>query len=331
MHSFNDLQLPQPMKRALQVMNFESPTPIQAKVIPLALNQQDIIGCAQTGTGKTAAFCIPILVRLLNTPNKTALILAPTRELALQINDFWQMLTRFTPEIRSTVIMGGSPMFNQIRTLAKRPRLIIATPGRLVDHLLRKTAQLSSVETLVLDEADRMLDMGFAPQLSQILRHLPQARQTLFFTATWAARLDQLAMKYLRNPVQVTIGVIAQAVPQVSQTLISTTPQQKNETLLDELNKRQGSVLIFTRTKSRTDRVARFLSEYGIEVNRLHGGRTQCQRNSALSAFRKGQIRVLVATDIAARGIDVADIAHVVNYDLPQSSEDYIHRIGRTG
>jgi ATP-dependent RNA helicase RhlE len=219
----------------------------------------------------------------------------------------------------------------QFKALSRRPRLIVATPGRLVDHLNRNSALLSKIEILVLDEADRMLDMGFAPQLSRILKQLPTARQTLLLSATWAPELDQLSRAYLRNPEKVTIGKVSQAARDVSQTLVSTTVQKKNDTLLDELNRREGSVLVFARTKSRTDRVARYLADYGVAVNRIHGGRSQGQRNSALSAFRDGQVRVLVATDIAARGIDVTGIAHVVNYDLPQLSEDYIHRIGRTG
>jgi ATP-dependent RNA helicase RhlE len=209
--------------------------------------------------------------------------------------------------------------------------MIIATPGRLVDHLRRRTVQLSKVAVLVLDEADRMLDMGFAPQLTQILNQVPTQRQTLFFTATWASELDQLSKKYLRDPVKITVGEVSRAAPQITQSVVMTTANKKNEALLDELNRRSGSVLVFTRTKSRTDRVARYLTEYGVEVNRLHGGRTQGQRNSALAAFRSGKARVLIATDIAARGIDIAKIGHVINYDLPQSSEDYIHRIGRTG
>lgn len=331
MSSFQDLQLPASIKNALKALNFHTPTPIQAQAIPVGLTGKDILGIAQTGTGKTAAFCVPILTRFLGVSGGTALILVPTRELALQIDAFWQKLTQHTARIHSVVLIGGISMQPQVRALARHPRLIIATPGRLVDHLQRRTIQLSQVQILVLDEADRMLDMGFAPQLSQILKHLPSARQTLFFSATWAQELDHLAKKYLRDPVKITVGKTSQAAPQIAQTLVMTTSQKKNEALLDELNRRPGSVLVFARTKSRTDRVARYLADYGVAVSRIHGGRSQGQRNSALLAFRNRQIRVLVATDIAARGIDVTEIAHVVNYDLPQLSEDYIHRIGRTG
>jgi len=329
--TFKDFNLASPIEKALASMGFQTPTPIQTQAIPAALTGKDVVGCAQTGTGKTAAYCIPILTRLLNSPNKAALVLVPTRELVLQIEEFWHKLTQYTPGMYSVAIMGGMSMKPQLKGLARGPRLIIATPGRLVDHLNRRTIKLSNVEILVLDEADRMLDMGFAPQLSEVLKHLPRERQTLFFTATWAPELDQLAKRYLNNPTRVNAGTVSRAAPQVDQKLIATTIPKKNEALLDELNRRPGSVLIFTRTKSRTDRVARYLSQYGVDVNRLHGGRSQGQRNAALSAFRNGEVRVLVATDIAARGIDVTEIAHVVNYDLPQSSDDYIHRIGRTG
>ncbi len=331
METFQELRLPSAIEKALGAMHFKKPTPIQAQAIPLALSKKDLIGCAQTGTGKTAAYCIPILVSLINSPGKTALILAPTRELAQQIELFWREFTRCIPGVQSVCLMGGAPMYRQMKSLSKRPRVIIATPGRLLDHLNRRSVQLSSTIVLVIDEADRMLDMGFAPQLAMVLRHLPKERQTLLFTATWLASLDQLSQKYLRSPVRVTVGKVSQAATEVNQTLVSTTIQNKNDTLLDELNQRQGSILIFTRTQSRTDRVARYLASYGVAVNRLHGGRTQGQRNSALSAFRSGEIRVLVATDIASRGIDVMRIAHVINYDLPRAAEDYIHRIGRTG
>ncbi len=332
LNHFKEFNLPTTLEKALAAMQFHTPTPIQQQAIPVALSGKDILGCAQTGTGKTAAFCIPILTQMLGDSKKSnALILAPTRELALQIDLFWKKVTQFNPEMHSAVIIGGMPMKSQVRALARQPRLIIATPGRLVDHLRTQSHLLSKVSFLVLDEADRMLDMGFAAQLSQILKQVPHQRQTLFFTATWASELDQFAKKYLRNPVKVTVGTVSRAAPQITQSVVMTTIQKKNESLLDELNRCSGSVLIFARTKSRTSRVARYLTEYGVAVNQLHGGRTQGQRNSALAAFRSGKARVLVATDIAARGIDVEKIGHVINYDLPQSSEDYIHRIGRTG
>jgi ATP-dependent RNA helicase DeaD len=328
---FQDFNLPEALNKALRDMHFHSPTPIQEKAIPIALSGRDLIGCAQTGTGKTAAFSIPILVQLLNNPGKIALVLAPTRELAQQIEVTWKELTRHMPQFGSACLIGGMPMQKQIRVLLRRPRMIIATPGRLTDHLQRGSLKLSQTSVLVLDEADRMLDMGFEPQLSRILTYLPRERQTLLFSATWQSALDRLASKYLRNPERISIGAVSRAAPTVKQSAKNVVGPKKNETLLDELNQRQGSVLIFARTKSRTDRVAKYLNSYGLEVSRLHGGRSQGQRNAALNAFRTGVSRILVATDIAARGIDVAEIAHVINYDLPQLAEDYIHRIGRTG
>jgi len=312
-------------------LGFTKPTPIQAGAIPVALMKKDLIGVAQTGTGKTAAFSIPMLVTLSQAPGKTALILVPTRELALQIDEFWKGLTKFSPGMHSVILIGGVAMSPQVRGLQRKPRVIIATPGRLCDHLQRRTMDLKSTEILVLDEADRMLDMGFAPQLNTIVRQLPTARQTLFFTATWSNEMDGLAKKYLKNPERVTIGAVSTAAPKVEQSIIKISVGAKNEGLLDEVNARAGTILIFARTQSRTDRVARYLLSYGVDVGRIHGGRSQAQRTSALDSFRKGAIRVLVATDIAARGIDVTDIGHVINYDLPQVPEDYIHRIGRTG
>jgi superfamily II DNA/RNA helicase len=331
MSDFQGFNLSPAIMRALEVMAFKTPTPIQQKAIPVGLAGSDLVGCAQTGTGKTAAFCIPLLTAMLAAPQKNALILAPTRELVLQIEKMWRELARFTPQIACATVIGGASMGNQIRALSRKPRLIVATPGRLVDHLQRRTVNLSAIGYLVLDEADRMLDMGFEPQLTRIMSHVPKARQTLLFTATWEPRMDKLAARYLRNPTRVTVGEMSRAASTVTQSLISTTVPAKNETLLDELNAREGSVLVFARTKSRTDRVARYLASYGVDVNRIHGGRTQGQRNSALAQFRSGEVRVLVATDIAARGLDISEIAHVINYDLPQQAEDYVHRIGRTG
>jgi ATP-dependent RNA helicase DeaD len=330
MQNFNELKLPLPLEKALQAMKFEKPTPIQEQAIPAALTHRDLIGCAQTGTGKTLAFCVPTLARLIKLPSKTALVLVPTRELATQITDVLKQLTLFTPDIKSTILIGGMPMQPQIRSIQRRPRVIVATPGRLVDHLKRGTISLTSTEILILDEADRMLDMGFAPQLNQILRFLPKTRQTLFFSATLPADIEKLSMRFLKDPVRVTIGAISQPVKKIHQSVVQTSVAKKNDALLDQLNTREGSVLIFARTQVRTDRVSRYLEEYGVSVTRLHGGRSQGQRNSAVSGFRDGRFRVLVATDIAARGIDISHIAHIINYDLPMQAEDYVHRIGRT-
>jgi superfamily II DNA/RNA helicase len=331
MQYFNELKLPLALEKAIQAMRFEKPTPIQAQAIPVALKGCDLIGCAQTGTGKTVAFSVPVLTRLLNAPQSTALILVPTRELAAQVAGVISKLTAFSPQLRSVLLIGGVAMQPQTRNLQRNPQIVIATPGRLIDHLNQKNISLAATGVLVLDEADRMLDMGFAPQLSQILRHLPNARQTLCFSATFSTEMEKLAARFLKNPERVTIGAVSQPAQAIEQSIVQTTSAKKNDTLMDELNARQGSVLVFARTQHRTDRVARYLESYGHTVTRLHGGRTQGQRNTAVSGFRDGRFRIMVATDIAARGIDISHIAHVINYDLPQVPEDYVHRIGRTG
>ncbi|HYX34625.1 MAG TPA: DEAD/DEAH box helicase [Oligoflexus sp.] len=330
MHTFQEMNLPRQLQRALEAMNFVSPTPIQVQAIPVAMAHHDVIGCAQTGTGKTGAFGVPMVVRLLQQPQETALILAPTRELAVQIVEFLIKLTQYAPELNHALLIGGMSMSTQLRALQRRPRIIVATPGRLVDHLQRRAISLQNTGILVLDEADRMLDMGFAPQLNEILRYLPTTRQTMLFSATLPDNILGLANRYLKNPVRINAGSVDQPVQKIHHSVVQTTPEAKNDVLLDELNTREGSVLIFTRTKHRTDRVAKFLSKFGYTVCRLHGDRTQSQRDAAIKGFRVGTFRILVATDIAARGLDIPHIAHVINYDLPQQPEDYVHRIGRT-
>jgi ATP-dependent RNA helicase DeaD len=331
MKTFDELQLPAPLAKALKAMQFSTPTPIQAQGIPVALKGQDLIGCAQTGTGKTAAFSIPMITHLLNNPNKTALVLVPTRELAFQIRDVLNKMISGIGSLRIALLIGGTSMQTQMQILLKKPRIVVATPGRLMDHLARKTVALASIGVLVLDEADRMLDMGFAPQLDKIMQYVPKERQTLLFSATLPFNIEKMASKWLNNPARVTIAAPTQSPVTITHSVVQTTGAQKNNTLLDELNNRQGSILIFARTKFRTDRVTQYLEGYGHKVTRIHGDRTQGQRNSAIKGFRAGDFRILVATDIAARGLDISHIAHVINYDLPQVAEDYIHRIGRTG
>lgn len=332
MTQFSTFQLHPHLEKAIVGLNFTAPTPIQAKAIPIALEGRDLIACAQTGSGKTAAFAVPLLNKLINNEDLStrALILAPTRELATQIADVITKLTSHARQIQTAVLIGGADMHKQLRALQRNPKVIIATPGRLMDHLRRRSISLQKTEFLVLDEGDRMLDMGFAPQLDEILKFLPQKRQTLLFTATLPPNVQKLAQKYLRNPIQVSVGAISQPVDRIKQTAIQITDQTKDSVLLDELNARQGSVIIFTRTQRRTDRLARYLNEFGYTVSLIHGGRSQGQRNSAMKGFRSGQFRILVATDLAARGLDVPEIAHVINYDLPMMDEDYVHRIGRT-
>jgi ATP-dependent RNA helicase DeaD len=329
--TFSELQVPDSIKRAISAMKFEIPTPIQAQAIPVALSHRDLVACAQTGSGKTAAFGIPVIAALLKQQEKTCLVLVPTRELASQVNEVLKELTQFIPELKTTVLIGGVPMPPQFRALQKRPRIIVATPGRLVDHLRRGSLSLSKAGILVLDEADRMLDLGFAPQINEALRFLPKARQTLLFSATLPADILKLASKYLHDPIKIQIKKTVESTPKISQRTIEVNQQQKNGALLSEVNARTGTILVFTRTKSRTDRLARYLENFGVSVARIHGGRSQSQRVKALNGFRDGSVRILVATDIAARGIDIDHVAHVINYDIPRAAEDYIHRIGRTG
>jgi ATP-dependent RNA helicase RhlE len=269
-------------------------------------------------------------MRLLQEPSSNALILAPTRELAQQIETVIRQLTAKLPEMRFALLIGGTSMVPQLRNLKKNPRVLIATPGRLVDHLRGKTANLKNTTVLVLDEADRMLDMGFIPQIEQILRYVPEARQTMLFSATWPKEIQQLARRYLRDPAQVKIPSPQSSAPKITQNLVHTASDRKRDTLLEELQKRPAQTIVFAKTQHRTDRVAHFLEKAGLSVGLIHGGRSQGQRKRALDEFRAGKIQILVATDIAARGLDIPEVAHVVNFDLPMVPEDYVHRIGRT-
>ncbi|MFH1264068.1 MAG: DEAD/DEAH box helicase [Pseudomonadota bacterium] len=330
MSTFDLFHLPPPVLSALRGMQYSTPTPIQSEAIPAILEGTDLVGIAQTGTGKTAAFGIPIVTILSKDPAATALILVPTRELAAQIHDVLTQLTRNLPAIRSCVVIGGASMHLQRLALTKRPRIVIATPGRLLDHLEQRTISFTNLKILVLDEADRMLDIGFEPQLKRIFRHVPPKRQTLLFSATFPASIERLAAQHLNHPKKISVGAISRPVDEVQQSFVNTTALEKNNVLLKELAERKGSVLIFARTKRRTDRVARLLSDSGFKADRIHGNRTQGQRTAVMDGFRKERFRILVATDIASRGLDIPHIAHVINYDLPQVPEDYIHRIGRT-
>lgn len=325
------MDLPPKILQSLEAMTFHTPTPIQAKAIPEILVGKDLIGCAQTGTGKTAAFCIPLICHLLKSHEQSALILVPTRELAFQIIEVLKKFTApFSSELNSALLIGGASMNMQIQALSRKPRIIVGTPGRVIDHLNQKTLRVHNIKFLVLDEADRMLDMGFAPQLREIFRYLSQPRQTLLFSATFPNDIKNMTRKYLNNPTYVSVGVASQPVQEVKQSTIQTTSSAKNEALLNVLKKRSGSVLIFTRTKRRTDRLSQFLREKRLPVDRIHGGLSQTQRNHAILEFRSNKNRILVATDIAARGLDILHIKHVINYDLPLVPEDYVHRIGRT-
>ncbi|HWF58972.1 MAG TPA: DEAD/DEAH box helicase [Nitrospira sp.] len=328
---FHALGLSEALLQDLAHAGFASPTPIQERAIPPALAGRDVIGCAQTGTGKTAAFVIPIIERLALLPKgqPQALILAPTRELALQTLATIEKLGR-SRRISATIIVGGADMQAQVRGLRQRPDILVATPGRLLDHMWNGTVLLSSIKMLVLDEADRMLDMGFAPQINQILDALPEQRQTLLFSATLPADLARLAQASVNSPVRVMVAPSATTAEGITQAVHYTSHADKSDLLLSLLKADQATALVFTRTKHRADRLGRMLGSAGHRVAVLHGDRSLSQRRTALEGFRRGAFRVLVATDIAARGIDVANIGHVINFDLPNCPEDYVHRIGRT-
>ena len=337
--SFNDLSLTPAMRDAIARMGYTTPTPIQAQAIGPILEGRDLIGCAQTGTGKTAAFAIPTIERLARESSTTstrggprpprALVLAPTRELALQTAETFGALGG-AHGVGVAVLIGGESMGPQVAALQRRPDVVVATPGRLLDHLDRRTLALGTLRIVVLDEADRMLDMGFAPQVERVLRVTPLDRQTLCFSATMPAEVAALVRQHLVRPVRVDAGVIARPVARVRQMLYKAQTQEKTPLLLRLLGEEPGQTLVFTRTKHRADRVARAVGAAGHRVTRLHADRSMSQRREALDGFRSGRYRVLIATDIAARGIDVPEIAHVVNFDLPHTAEDYIHRIGRT-
>lgn len=329
--AFNSLSLPEPMLKAISKMGFTAPTPIQEKAIPLILNGQDTISLAETGSGKTAAYLIPVISQMIADPTKQVMVLAPTRELATQIGDVTRALTHFTPDLKFVVLIGGMSMRQQLGNLKRTPRLIIGTPGRLMDHIRRKSLDVKKFNCLILDEADRMFDMGFAPQVNEIVRQLPTARQTLLFSATFPQEVRTLAQRVLRKPVEIEVRKDKLPPKVIIQRMVPVNMQKKNDQTLDLINAAKGLVIVFARTKHRTDRLARYLSDCGVKVTRIHGDRSQAQRTSSIVGFKSGQYRVMVATDIAARGLDVSDITDVINYDLPMNSEDYVHRIGRTG
>ena len=330
---FNSLKLHPTLLKGIKELGFPRPTPVQSKAIPPALEGRDVLACAMTGSGKTAAFLLPILHRLMNRPRgKTrALVLTPTRELALQIHEDLGDLAVHTP-ITGAAIIGGVGRGPQEHAFRSGTDVLIATPGRLVDHLRAPYARLGALEYLVLDEADRMLDMGFLPEIRRILRQLPARRQTLLFSATIPPPIVELTKEMLRNPA--TVQLERKSAPAVGITqAVYPVPQQLKSTLLVTLLQR-GEIreaLVFTRTKHRANRLADYLQRHKIEAERIHGNRSQGQRTAALAGFKRGRFRVLVATDIAARGLDIEALGHVVNFDVPQASDDYIHRVGRTG
>jgi len=335
--SFNDFGLVEPILRALAEEKYVTPTPIQTQTIPLALQSRDVIGIAQTGTGKTAAFALPILQHLHTKrmrPDKKAcrvLVLSPTRELSGQISDSFRAYGRHIRPLAIALAIGGVPINKQIRSLAHGVEVLVATPGRLIDLVNQRALRLDQVEVLVLDEADRMLDMGFIHDIKRIVAMLRKERQTLFFSATMPQEITRLADAMLRDPARVAVTPQATTVERIAQRVILTDKPAKPALLVDVLKtETTDRILVFTRTKHGADKVVRHLQKSGFGAEAIHGNKSQNQRERVLGDFRTGKLRILIATDIAARGIDVDGVSHVVNYDLPNIPESYVHRIGRT-
>lgn len=327
--TFSGLGVADVLLKALDAKGISTPTAIQQQAIPVALSGKDIIGIAQTGTGKTLSFGLPLIQRLEEFGGR-ALVVVPTRELAYQVEESLQpYAAKFN--IRTAVFVGGAPIHLQRKMLKRDPRILIATPGRLNDHLKQGTVTLKEVNVLVLDEADRMLDMGFKPQINQILKHTPKERQTLLFSATMPQSIFELAKSEMQLPLRIEVAPAGTASDNVEQELIVVKQIHKGRLLLSLLKELQGSMLVFSRTKHGAKKITKTLNENRIRAEEIHANRTLQQRRRALEDFKQGKCRVLVATDIAARGIDVTEIAYVINYDLPDDAADYVHRIGRTG
>lgn len=331
MLNFKSFGLPSEMVQALERLEITAPTPIQEKAIPAALEGADLLATAQTGSGKTMAYLLPTITKMRHNAHEQALILAPTRELAEQIKNALVSLLGRKGQHDVALLIGGASLFKQFIALKKSPRFIIGTPGRIIDHLERGKLTLSGVRFLILDEVDRMLDMGFSEALEVILKDVPKERQTLMFSATLPPNIAKLSKKYLNNPTHITIGSTTQVALQIKQAVIKTTAGERFGHLLKELESREGSVIIFVKTKASADVLAEKLQAKEHRAEAIHGDLRQRRREAVIRAFRKGVSRIMVATDIAARGLDIPHIKHVINYDLPQCAEDYIHRIGRTG
>lgn len=326
--SFHNLGITQKLVEYLDKLKFVTPTPIQHKAIPIALEGKDLVGIAQTGTGKTLAFGIP-MVQILSALRGLGLVIVPTRELALQVNEAIRQLAQ-PFKLKTAVLIGGASFHNQVQLLRRNPQIIIATPGRLIDHIEKRTVLLFDLKILVLDEADRMFDMGFAPQIEKILRAVPRNKQTMLFSATMPPNIVKIATRNMQLPISIEIAPHGATADNISQELFILRKDHKRDLLEKLLTQHSGTVLIFTRTKLRAKLLARHLQDRGFRAAEIHSDRSLSQRRKALEGFKSGKFRILVATDIAARGIDVTDIAFVINYDLPDESENYVHRIGRT-
>ncbi len=327
-HTFDTLGISPKLLDALKAFGVSTPTPIQHQAIPQAVEGKDVIGIAQTGTGKTLAFGVPML-QLLTGSDKKGLVLLPTRELALQVEESLSKLGR-TAGITCAVLIGGASMRQQVGALRRNPDIVIATPGRLIDHLQQGTIRLDKVAILVLDEADRMLDMGFQPQIKKILETVPKERQTMLFSATLSGDIAAIASKHMKTPISIEVAPQGTTAEKVTQEFFVVHREQKMALLENLLHKYTGSTLVFSRTKHGASKILRQLKEGGHNVAEIHGDRSLSQRRAALDGFKNGRYRILIATDIASRGIDVKGIEVVINFDLPTDSADYVHRIGRT-
>ena len=337
MKTFDQLTLIEPLRRALAELHYETPTPIQAKTIPHAIDGTDVLGCAQTGTGKTAAFALPILDLLGGDKRRAqpgkpqALVLAPTRELAIQIGDSFKTYGKHV-KLRTVLVFGGVNQHRQVRAMKSGAHVLVATPGRLLDLMQQGYIDLGALEVFVLDEADRMLDMGFLPDLKKIIRSLPEERQSLFFSATMSPKVTALAKELLFNPVSINVTPKRTSVKKIDQQLIFVEKGEKPKRLCGILSgDAVERAIVFTRTKRGADSVARKLEQAGLSAAVIHGNKSQNSRQRALDAFRRNKVHIMVATDVAARGIDIDNVTHVINYDLPNEPEAYVHRIGRTG
>ncbi|WP_375333793.1 DEAD/DEAH box helicase [Candidatus Tisiphia endosymbiont of Xenochironomus xenolabis] len=326
MKNFN---LPNEVIISLEQMNITSPTEIQREAIPIAMQGSDILASSQTGSGKTLAYLLPIVNSFIQTKSM-ALVLVPTRELASQVRT---TLTNVTTQIKlpSAVLIGGEPMHKQFTQLKANPKVVIGTPGRIIDHLLRGTLKLNTVQLVVLDEMDRMLDMGMKEQLEEINKYIPEKRQVLMFSATMPKHIIALSQKYVINPKRITIGSTTQAASQIKQETLRVSDKEKFPELIKQLNQRDGSIIIFVKTKRGADQLAKMLKFEDHKAEAIHGDLTQGRRDHVIASFRSSRHRIMVATDVAARGLDIPHTQHVINYDLPMSPEDYLHRIGRTG
>ena len=330
MHSFSEYRLSDNLNKSLRDLRFNKPTEIQSKTIPLGIEGSDILASAETGSGKTASYLIPLINKISKEGKVSGLILTPTRELAQQVSEVCNSLLGYKSNINLALIVGGSSMQNQLVQLKKRPKIIIGTPGRINDLLEKKSLILKYFNYFVLDEADRMLDMGFQDQVEKIIQYLPIKRQSLLFSATLPKEIIKLSSKYLKNPIRVNVKENKVIKTQIKQKVLNTKTEMKYDQLVDEISLRKGSILIFVRTKYSTEKLKKRLKKDTVKSLALHGDLRQNKRSRILKDFRDDKFRILIATDIASRGLDVPHIEHVINYDLPQVPEDFIHRIGRT-